>query len=121
MRLPRQVVFQVAKGFRGRSKGCIKLAVVKGMHSLFRSYIMRQQRARRYRIYWITRINAACREWSLPYSWFIGSLWRQRIDLNRKMLATLAETEPISYKCLVDEAKRFHTRTPSKVRDTSEL
>eukprot|EP00922_Rhytidocystis_sp_ex-Travisia-forbesii_P010618 GHVS01015568.1.p1 GENE.GHVS01015568.1~~GHVS01015568.1.p1 ORF type:complete len:138 (+),score=5.05 GHVS01015568.1:49-414(+) len=121
MRLPRQVFFEVAKGFRGRSKGCIKLCRIRVIKALTYSFFMRRQRARRYRCFWVTRISAATREWGLPYSWFIGSLYKINIALDRKVLANLALTEPISFKALVDEAKRVKFTPPSKVRDISQL
>ncbi|PHJ18302.1 ribosomal protein l20 [Cystoisospora suis] len=121
MQIPRDVIFEVVRGFRGRSRNCIKIARVRAMKALLYSYIMRRQRQRRYRVFWIGRINAAGREWSFPYAWLSTSLWRQNIWLDRKMLANIAETEPATFKALVNEGKRVYFWTPAKVRDISDL
>ncbi|EUD69543.1 50S ribosomal protein L20 [Plasmodium inui San Antonio 1] len=121
MKLPREVVFQVAKGFRGRSKGCFKIARSRAMKALLHSYIMRRQRYRRLRVHWIASINRACREWNFTYAHFMNSLLNNNIMLNRKSLYSLAYTEPISFKCLVDESKYVFFQRKLKFRDISQL
>ncbi|CDU19680.1 50S ribosomal protein L20, putative [Plasmodium berghei] len=121
MKLPREVVFQVAKGFRGRSKGCFKIARSRAMKALLHSYIMRRQRYRRLRVHWIASINRGCREWNFTYSNFMYSLLNNNILLNRKSLYTLCYTEPISFKALVDESKYVFYQRKLKFRDISQL
>ena len=121
MKIPRSVVFEVARGFRGRSGSCFKLARVRAMKALLSSYLQRQQRYRRYRVLWIQHMNAASREWALPYSWLMCGLRRQNVALDRKSLATLAQTEPVSFRCIVDEARRGATFAPFKQRDVTGL
>ncbi|CEL99207.1 unnamed protein product [Vitrella brassicaformis CCMP3155] len=120
-RIPREVIFQIARGFYGRSKGCLKLAARKVEHALFKSYLARHDRSRLFRRHWISRINSASREYNMPYAWLQCALQRGNIHLDRKTLCTLAETEPVSFKCVVDEAKRLFYVPPSKRRDTSDL
>jgi large subunit ribosomal protein L20 len=55
---------------------------------------------------WITRINAAVREDGLSYSKFINGLTKAGITLNRKMLSEMAIKDPVSFKQLVDLAKK---------------
>lgn len=121
MKIPRSVVFEVARGFRGRSGSCFKLARIRAMKCLMSSYMQRQQRYRRYRVSWILAINAAARQWMLPYSLFMCGLRRCNVALDRKSLAVVAGTEPTSFRCLVEEAKRAAFFEPSKRRDTTGL
>mmetsp|Transcript_120408 Transcript_120408/g.169373 ORF Transcript_120408/g.169373 Transcript_120408/m.169373 type:complete len:131 (+) Transcript_120408:36-428(+) len=105
-RIPREIVFAVAKGMYGRSKRCFKLASVRVMKELNHLYWMRIKKRKQMRILWITRINAASREHGLAYSRLITGLSRANMYVDRKSLCHLAETEPVSFKCIVDEAKR---------------
>eukprot|EP00439_Symbiodinium_sp_Y106_P032513 s4925_g3.t3 len=122
-RIPREIVFAVAKGMYGRSKRCFKLASVRVMKELNHLYWMRIKKRKQMRILWITRINAAAisagelqefmqlsifasREHGLAYSRLITGLSRANMYVDRKSLCHLAETEPVSFKCIVDEAKR---------------
>ncbi|CAL1170685.1 unnamed protein product [Cladocopium goreaui] len=109
-RIPREIVFAVAKGMYGRSKRCFKLAAVRVMKELNHMYWLRKKRRKQMRILWITRINAASREHGFLYSRLISGLTRANMAVDRKSLCILAETEPASFKCVVDEAKRMMKR-----------
>ena len=51
-------------------------------------------------------MNAAVREHGITYSRFAHGLVKlSNIELDRKILANLAQTEPYSFKCVVDEVK----------------
>ena len=93
-----------AKGqFGGRSKlyRTARESVRKGMKYATRD---RKQRKRDFRALWITRITAACRERGVSYSRFIGGLKKEKIDLNRKILAHIALTDKDAFGRLVDMA-----------------
>ena len=72
-----------------------------------RVYAFRDRRVRKrdYRRLWIVRIGAACRQRGLAYSRFIQGLKLAKIDLDRKMLADLAITDPGAFDKLVEMAK----------------
>ena len=53
---------------------------------------------------WIQRINAAVREHGLTYGRFIDGLGKAGVEIDRKVLAELAVSEPASFKTLVDKA-----------------
>lgn len=108
MRIPREYVFQIVKGYTGRARKCFKIAIRAAMYSLNRSKIDRRHRKRRFRAFWNVRTNAASREWNMPFSCFIHGLRGANVRVDRKNLAALAMTEPITFKCLVDESKRVH-------------
>ena len=120
-RLPREVVFTMAKGLYGRVNRVFGFALRRVMHNLFNAYRERRKRMRDFRRFWTVRTNAATREYGFPYGQFTTGLKRANIELNRRMIATLAETEPITFKALVDESKSNWRITRSKPRNISDL
>lgn len=99
-------VLKLAKGFRGRSKNCFRIAVEKVEKALAYAYRDRRNKKRDFRALWIQRINAAVREHGLTYSTFINGLTLANIDLDRKVLADLAVREPEAFKNVVDQATK---------------
>jgi large subunit ribosomal protein L20 len=101
----RKRVLKQAKGYYGaRSKlhGTAQEAVDKaGLYA----YIGRKQRKRVFRRLWITRINAACRENGMSYSQFIAGLKSAGVEMDRKVLAQLAVSEPTAFAELTKVAK----------------
>jgi len=100
-------VLKRAKGFYGRRKNTIrtaKAAVDKAAQYAFRD---RKAKKRSFRGLWIQRINAAVREVTegLTYSRFIDGLAKAGIEVDRKVLAELAISEPAAFKALVDQAE----------------
>ncbi|MBD3169733.1 MAG: 50S ribosomal protein L20 [candidate division Zixibacteria bacterium] len=98
----RKKILKAARGnYGGRSKlyRTAKETVQKGMAY---SYIHRRVRKRDFRSLWIIRINAACREHGISYSAFIDRLKKAGIELDRKMLADMAVTDPEGFKSLVN-------------------
>jgi len=68
------------------------------------AYRDRRQRKRDFRRLWQVRINAAARLHGLNYSRFMGGLKKAGVELDRKILANLAITEPEAFKKLVELA-----------------
>jgi large subunit ribosomal protein L20 len=94
-----------AKGFRGfRSKlyRYAKDAVYKARQYEYRD---RKKRKGQFRRLWIQRISAATRAEELPYSRFIEGLKAANIELDRKVLADLAVTDPAAFSAIVAQAK----------------
>merc|ERR1711998_300063 len=87
-------ILALAKGFRGRSKNCFRLARNRVEKALQYQYRDRRQKKRDVRGVWIQRINAAVRDHDMTYSQFIHGLGQANITLNRKMLMELAIYEP---------------------------
>jgi len=98
-------IYKLAKGYRGRSKNCFRIAVEKVEKGLQYAYRDRRNKKRDLRRLWIQRINAAVRMHGLIYSQFINGLKKVGIELDRKVLAELAVSEPESFKSIVDQAK----------------
>jgi large subunit ribosomal protein L20 len=65
----------------------------------------RRRKKRDFRSLWIIRINAAARELGVSYSKLIGALTRKHIELDRKILADLAISDPAAFKHIVETAQ----------------
>ena len=101
----RQKIFQLAKGITGRAKNCYKLAVRAVEKGLQYAYRSRKIRKRLARTEWIQQVAAGSREHGLAYSSLIHGMGLARIGVDRKMLAVLAQTEPYSFRAIVEESK----------------
>lgn len=97
-------ILKLAKGYRGRSKNCFRVAVEKVEKGLQYAYKHRRVRKRDFRSLWIQRINAAVREHDLVYSQFINGLKLAGLTFDRKVLAELAVNEPESFKVIAQKA-----------------
>lgn len=65
----------------------------------------RKQTKREYRSLWIVRINAAARMNEISYSKLIHGLKVAGVNINRKMLAELAVSDPAAFTKLTETAK----------------
>ena len=93
----RKKVLKLAKGFRGGRSKLFRTAADAVDKALMYSYRDRRVRKRDFRRLWITRINAAARLNNLPYSKFIRGLKLAGIELDRKVLAELAISDPAGF------------------------
>lgn len=100
----RRTVLGRAKGYYGNKSRTFRSANEQVMHSL--QYAYRDRRARKgdFRRLWIQRINAACRQNGTTYSRFICGLRLAEIDVDRKVLADIAVTDPVAFSGLVRAA-----------------
>eukprot|EP01040_Poterioochromonas_malhamensis_P003612 gene3612-3859_t len=98
---------KLAKGYRGRANSCFKIAKHRVLKARQYSYRDRKTKKRTMRRLWITRINAGSRMYGLPYRHFVNYLKKSRITLDRKILADLAITEPLSFKSVVEVARQI--------------
>src|SRR5215203_4625068 len=104
-RKKRRKVLDQAKGYRGTKHSSYKRAKEQVWKSGVYAYEGRKQRKRDFRALWIQRINAGAREHGLSYSRLIHGLKLAEIDLDRKILADLAVTEPEIFGAIVAQAK----------------
>jgi len=98
-------VLKLAKGYRGARSKQYRVAKQSVMRALTSSYAGRKERKRQFRQLWIARINAAARLNGLSYSQFMHGLKLAEVDLNRKVLADMAVTDPAGFASLVEVAK----------------
>jgi len=104
-RKKRKKVLKQTKGFRWGRKSRYRLAKDALRHALSYAYRDRRTKKREFRRLWQVKINAGCREEGLSYSRFIYGLKQKNIELDRKILAQLAETFPHIFKKIVEEVK----------------
>jgi large subunit ribosomal protein L20 len=96
---------KAAKGFYGRRKNTIRTAKAAVDRAMQWATKDRRLKKRNFRALWIQRINAAVREHGLTYSTFIGGLAKAGIEVDRKVLADLAGSEPATFAAFVEKAK----------------
>lgn len=98
-------LFKAVKGYRGGRRKLLR--TVKSIILKARQYAYRDRRVRRrnLRRLWIVRINAACRQRGTRYNLFMRGLKVANVELNRKMLAHLAATDPSTFDALVEAAQ----------------
>ena len=115
-RKKRRKVLEQAKGYRGTKHTSYKRAKEQIWKSGVYAYEGRKQRKRDFRSLWIQRINAGVREHGLSYSRFVHGLRLAEIDLDRKVLADLAATEPEAFAAIVAQAKNALNGDPVERR-----
>lgn len=98
-------IINMAKGYRGRSKNCVRIARQRVEKALQYAYRDRRTKKRDFRRLWIQRINAACRELGMTYSQFINGVTKSGIEVDRKVMADLAVREPAAFKSLFEQAQ----------------
>jgi large subunit ribosomal protein L20 len=97
----RKVTLERAQGYYGNKSRSYRAANEQVMHSLRYAYRDRRARKGEFRRLWIQRINAACRENGTSYSRFIAGLKAAEVEVDRKILADLAVTDPAAFTALV--------------------
>ena len=101
----RKATLERAKGYYGNKSRSYRAANEQVMHSLQYAYRDRRAKKGEFRKLWIQRINAACRENGMSYSRFIAGLNAAGIEVDRKVLADLAVTDPAAFTALVEKAQ----------------
>jgi len=74
-------------------------------HALARAYFDRRKKKADFRGLWNIQINAACREQGITYSRFIAGLKKNKIELDRKILADLAQNNPEIFTKIIESVK----------------
>jgi len=99
-----RAVLEQARGYYGNKSRSYRAANEQVMHSL--QYAYRDRRARKgdFRQLWIQRINAGARQHGMSYSRFIAGLRRAEVEVDRKVLADLAVSDPAAFAALVELA-----------------
>src|SRR6476619_2563954 len=104
-RKKRRKVLEQAKGYWGLKSKTYTRAKEQVEHSLTYAYRDRKNRKRTMRSLWIIRINAAARQNGLSYNQFMSGLRKAEIELDRKVLADLAVSDPSAFTAVADQAK----------------
>ena len=101
----RKHLLKYAKGFRWGRKSKYKLAKDALYHAWRYAYRDRKAKKREFRALWQIQINAACRQQGLSYGKFIHGLKQKKIELDRKILADLAQNYPQIFEKIVEKMK----------------
>ena len=104
----RNKVLKLAKGFRGGRSKLFRTAADSVDKALMYAYRDRKARKRDFRRLWIARINAAARMNDTTYSRLIHGLKQANIELDRKVLADLAISDPAGFKKVTELAAQSH-------------
>lgn len=97
---------QATKGMTRSNRSSVKRGKQAVTRSLVNSTIDRKNRKRTFRQLWNTRINAAARINGTTYSRLIAGLKKNKIELDRKILAELAVNEPKAFEAVVKAASK---------------
>jgi large subunit ribosomal protein L20 len=98
-------VLEKAKGYYGRRKNTIRIALQAVEKAGQYAYRDRKAKKRSFRALWIQRINAAVRAEGLTYGQFMHGVKLAGIELDRKVMADLAMNEAASFSTIIAQAK----------------
>ena len=93
------------RGFKQARRTRVKAGKEALLHAGQYAYHGRKLRKRDLRKLWIIRINAAARVHGLSYNKFITGLKKAKIELDRKILAEIAVSDPTTFEKIVSEVK----------------
>jgi large subunit ribosomal protein L20 len=99
-------VLKRAKGFRGRSSKCYRIAHERSEKAMQYAYRDRRTNKRNFRALWIMRINAGARQCGMTYSQMINGLIKANVQVDRKVLAEMAVNNNEAFVALADQAKK---------------
>ena len=108
-----RAVLEQAQGYYGNKSRSFRAANEQLMHSM--QYAYRDRRARKgdFRKLWIQRINAGARQHGLSYSRLINGLHLAGVEVDRKVLADLAVSDPTAFGALVATAQNALAQAPA--------
>jgi large subunit ribosomal protein L20 len=116
-----RAVLEQAKGYYGNKSRTYRSANEQLMHSM--QYAFRDRRARKgdFRKLWIQRINAGARAHGLSYSRMINGLHLAGIEVDRKVLADLAVSDPEAFGALVQAAQSALPANDAPAKEPAEV
>ena len=98
-------IIKQAKGYKWSRKSKYRAAKEALQHAWAYSYRDRRTKKRDFRRLWQIKINAICRENGISYSRFINALKKNKIEIDRKILAQLAEDHPKIFEKIIEDVK----------------
>lgn len=98
-------ILKQAKGMQHARTRSFRLAKQGVIRALQYAYRDRRNRKRDLRQLWITRINAAARENGTTYGKLINGLKTAGVELDRKVLAEIAVSDPKAFAAIVKSVK----------------
>jgi large subunit ribosomal protein L20 len=101
----RKNLLQHAKGFMWRRKSNFKVVKEALLHAWSHAYSDRRKKKRDFRTLWQVQINAGARQNGMSYSRLIDALKKKNIELDRKSLADLAQSNPETFAHIINLVK----------------
>jgi large subunit ribosomal protein L20 len=101
----RRKVLEQARGYVGQSSISYRKAKEQIAKADVHAYRDRKTRKRVFRRLWIVRINAAARREGLSYNQFVAGCRKANIELDRKVLADIAVSDPAAFSAIAAQAK----------------
>lgn len=101
----RKNVLKMTKGYRLNRRNKEAAAIEAIMHAGANAFAHRRDKKGDFRTLWNVRINAMLRENGSKYSTFIDALNKKNIKLDRKMLSSMAQENPETFKRIMAKAK----------------
>ena len=102
----RKKVLKLSKGYRGGRSKLFRTAADAVDKALMYAYRDRKARKRDFRKLWIIRINAAAHMNDLNYSKLMHGLKLANIEIDRKVLAELAISDPSGFAQIANLASQ---------------
>ncbi len=96
---------ELTKGYRGTKHRLIRTAKEALLHAGQYAYNGRKLRKRDIRSLWIVRIGEAAKKEGVSYSVLMNKLKKDKIELDRKILADLVVNDPETFKKIVSSVK----------------
>jgi len=100
-RKKRSKILKYTKGFRWSRKSKERAAKEALLHAWSHAFRGRKEKKREYRQLWNVKISAAAKQNGMSYSKFIGALRKHKIELDRKILADIAQHEPKIFEQII--------------------
>ena len=104
MKRRRNILKQV-KGFRHGRKSKERMAREALLHAGLHAFHDRRKKKRNMRALWQAKINAASRINGISYSKLINNFKKANVQVDRKIMAQLAEHQPSIFSKIVAEVK----------------
>lgn len=101
----RRKILKYTKGFRWGRKSKERAAKEALLHAWDHAFHGRKERKRNFRNLWTVKINAASRQNGIKYSHLVAALKKNKVALDRKILAELAQHEPKVFQKVVEKVK----------------
>ncbi len=101
----RRNILDQVKGYRLQRSKKKRVAREAIYHAQLHAFAHRKDKKNDFRRLWTVRINAALMAFGLKYSRFINQLKTKNIEIDRKILATMAKDRPDAFTRLVESVK----------------
>jgi large subunit ribosomal protein L20 len=99
----RRNLLKQAKGFRNGRKNKERMANEQLVHSYTAAFTHRRDKKGDFRRLWNIKINASLRPLGYSYSKFIGAMKVKGYEVDRKILADLAQNSPEAFNRIVSQ------------------